>query len=368
MSESETGGQKSSLTYRDAGVDIDAGNALVRAIAPLAAATRRPGADAELGGFGGVFDIAAVNYDDPVLVAANDGVGTKLLLAIATDRHDTIGIDLVAMSVNDLVVQGAEPLFFLDYFATGHLDLRVAKAVIAGIAEGCRQAGCALIGGETAEMPDMYAPGHYDLAGFAVGAVERNAILPKRRDMQPGDALIGLASSGPHSNGYSLIRRIVERSGLSWRDPAPFAPKKDMGEALLSPTRIYVPAMLAALRALPNAVLGIAHITGGGFVENLPRVLPDQLAAEVDLSRLPVPPVFGWLKREGNVDEAEMLRTFNCGCGMVAVVRADRAGDFMDLVREAGEEPFLLGHLVECGRGAGSEGRVHFLGKVDFGE
>ena len=367
MRESETGSRTSSLTYRDAGVDIDAGNALVRAIAPLAAATRRPGADADLGGFGGLFDISALNYEDPVLVAANDGVGTKLLLAIATGRHETIGNDLVAMSVNDLVVQGAEPLFFLDYFATGQLDVKTAQAVIAGIAEGCRQAGCALIGGETAEMPDMYAPGHYDLAGFAVGAVERHAILPKRERMQAGDVLIGLASSGPHSNGYSLIRRIVERSGLDWADPAPFAPDMSLGEAFLIPTRIYVSALLSALRALPEAVHALAHITGGGFVENIPRVLPDHLAAEIDLSRLSIPPVFGWLKREGNVDDAEMLRTFNCGCGMVAIVSADCAEAFMDVVREAGETPFLLGRLVTDDKAEGAAEKVRFIGQADFG-
>ncbi len=336
-----------SLTYADAGVDIDAGNALVEAIGPLAAATARPGAQGGLGGFGGLFDIAACGYEDPLLVAANDGVGTKVLLAIATGIHDTIGIDLVAMSVNDLVVQGAEPLFFLDYFATGKLAVEDAKAVISGIADGCRDAGCALIGGETAEMPGMYAEGHYDLAGFAVGAVERHAVLPATRRIAPGDAIVGLASSGPHSNGYSLIRRIVATSGLSWSDPAPFAPDRLLGRALLEPTRIYVRPLLSVLRGGDDAApKALAHITGGGFVENIPRVLPGHLAARMDLSALPVPPVFGWLKDAGHVDEAEMLRTFNCGCGMVAILAADAADAFRAAMAGHGMATFPLGEVI----------------------
>jgi phosphoribosylformylglycinamidine cyclo-ligase len=314
---------QSGLTYAQAGVDVDAGNALVERIKPLAASTRRPGADASLGGFGGLFDLKACGFRDPVLVAANDGVGTKLKVAIDTGIHQTVGIDLVAMCVNDLIVQGAEPLFFLDYFATGALDVNEAASVISGIAEGCRQAGCALIGGETAEMPGLYAKGDYDLAGFAVGAVERDAILP-RRDVAAGDALIGLGSSGVHSNGYSLVRRIVERAGLQWSDDAPFSPGLTLGEALMEPTRIYVKPVLAALKAgLP--VKALAHITGGGITENLPRVLPDAVSAHVTLNAIDVPPVFAWLAKTGGVIEAEMLRTFNCGIGMILVVPEDAA-------------------------------------------
>ncbi len=357
MSEKKTG-----LTYAGAGVDIDAGNELVRAIAPLAAATARAGARGGLGGFGGLFDIAACGYSDPLLVAANDGVGTKVLLAIATGIHDTIGIDLVAMSVNDLVVQGAEPLFFLDYFATGRLDVSDARSVVAGIAEGCRMAGCALIGGETAEMPGMYADGHYDLAGFAVGAVERGQVLPRADDMGEGDVLVGLASSGPHSNGYSLIRRIGEVSGLGWGDEAPFAEGLSLGEALLAPTRIYVKPLLAALRRRGEAVKALAHITGGGFVENIPRVLPDGLAARVELGALPVPAVFGWLKEVGGVEDAEMLRTFNCGCGMVAVVARDMVDEFIGLMAEEGESAFVLGEVTRRDGEA-----VVFSGKAEFG-
>ncbi len=351
-----------SMTYAGAGVDISAGNALVEAIKPLAGATMRPGAEGGLGGFGGLFDLKACGYEDPLLVAANDGVGTKVLLAIATGMHDAIGIDLVAMSVNDLVVQGAEALFFLDYFATGRLDVKDAAAVVAGIAEGCKQAGCALIGGETAEMPGMYAPGHYDLAGFAVGAVERGNVLPRTRAMREGDLLIGLASSGPHSNGYSLIRRIVEHSGLKWTDEAPFSPGKSLGAALLEPTRIYVRQLLAALRGADCGVRALAHITGGGFVENIPRVLPAHLTARVDLSALPIPPVFGWLKRMGNVETGEMLRTFNCGCGMVAVVAREAAPAFMDVMAGQGESTFILGDL-EARRGE----PVVFTGQAEFG-
>ena len=351
-----------SMTYAGAGVDISAGNALVEAIKPLAGATMRPGAEGGLGGFGGLFDLKACGYEDPLLVAANDGVGTKVLLAIATGMHDTIGVDLVAMSVNDLVVQGAEALFFLDYFATGRLDVKDAAAVVAGIAEGCKQAGCALIGGETAEMPGMYAPGHYDLAGFAVGAVERGSVLPRTQAMREGDLLIGLTSSGPHSNGYSLIRRIVGHSGLKWTDEAPFSPGRSLGAALLEPTRIYVRQLLAALRGADRGVRALAHITGGGFVENIPRVLPAHLAARVDLSALPIPPVFGWLKRMGNVETAEMLRTFNCGCGMVAVVAREAAPAFMDVMAGQGESTFILGALE-----ARRDEPVVFTGQAEFG-
>ncbi|MBX3494383.1 MAG: phosphoribosylformylglycinamidine cyclo-ligase, partial [Parvibaculum sp.] len=306
-------------TYAEAGVDIDAGNALVRAIGPLAASTRRTGSDAALGGFGGLFDLAACGFKDPVLVAANDGVGTKLRVAIDANIHDTVGIDLVAMSVNDLVVQGAEPLFFLDYYATGKLHVDVAREVIAGIAEGCRQAGCALIGGETAEMPGMYARDDYDLAGFAVGAVERDGVLP-RGDVAEGDVLLGLASSGFHSNGYSLVRRIVEDSRISYSAPFPGGGGASIGEVLLTPTRIYVKSVLKAIRET-GAIKALAHITGGGFVENIPRVLPDGLAAEIEGASWEMPPVFRWLMELGGIDDTEMGRTFNCGIGMIVVVR-----------------------------------------------
>ncbi|BBE70646.1 phosphoribosylformylglycinamidine cyclo-ligase [Oharaeibacter diazotrophicus] len=334
---------RNGLTYRDAGVDIDAGNALVDRIKPLVKATRRVGADADIGGFGGLFDLKACGYRDPVLVAANDGVGTKLRVAIEADRHGTVGIDLVAMSVNDLVVQGAEPLFFLDYFATGKLSVDTAADVIAGIAEGCRIAGCALIGGETAEMPGMYADGDYDLAGFAVGAVERDGILP-RRDVGAGDVVLGLASSGVHSNGYSLVRKIVERSGLSYGDDAPFAPGTSLGEALLAPTRIYVKSVLAVQRET-GALKALAHVTGGGFVDNIPRVLPEKVSARIDLSAVAVPPVFGWLAREGGLDEAEMVRTFNCGVGMIVVVAAADADRVAAAFAAAGETVCRLGVL-----------------------
>ncbi len=348
------------VSYRDAGVDIDAGNALVRAIKPLVKATQRAGADADLGGFGGLFDLKAAGYRDPILVAANDGVGTKLKIAIDTGRHDQIGIDLVAMSVNDLVVQGAEPLFFLDYFACGRLDVDTARRVVSGIAEGCRMAGCALIGGETAEMPGMYQGQDYDLAGFAVGAVERGEILP-RGDIVAGDVLIGLPSSGVHSNGYSLVRRLVEREGLGWEVPAPFASGQSIAEAFLTPTRIYVRALLAAIRATGGSgpggsIKGLSHITGGGLSENLPRVLPDGLGAHVDLSAIAMPPVFEWLRRVANLDEAEMLRTFNCGIGMVVIAEAARAGDVLAALRAADEAPVVLG-AIEPGRGIKSEAK-----------
>ena len=332
-------------TYGEAGVDIAAGNRLVDLIKPLARSTARKGARSDLGGFGGLFDLKRCGYHDPVLVAANDGVGTKLKLAIDSGRHDSVGIDLVAMSVNDLVVQGAEPLFFLDYYATGKLDVEAARAVIAGIAEGCRQAGCALIGGETAEMPGLYHGADYDLAGFAVGAVERKRILP-RRDVKAGDQIIGLSSSGPHSNGYSLIRKLIEASGLRLDDQAPFAPDQSLAEALLTPTRIYVKPVLKALSA-HKGIKALAHITGGGFTENIPRVLPEGLAAAIDLAAMEVPPVFSWLRDQGTIAPAEMLRTFNCGTGMIAVAAAREADDIMLSLAASGETVTRLGEIVE---------------------
>src|SRR5688572_30736163 len=332
------------LTYAEAGVDIDAGNAMVEAIKPFVRATRRPGADAEIGGFGGLFDLKAAGFRDPVLVAANDGVGTKVKIAIEAGRHDTVGIDLVAMCVNDIVVQGAEPLFFLDYFAIGRLRPEVGVAVVQGITEGCRRAGCALIGGETAEMPGLYAAEDYDLAGFAVGAAERGTLLP-RADVAAGDVLLGLPSSGVHSNGFSLVRRIVKDSGLRWDDAAPFAPSRSLGEALLEPTRIYVKPVLAALRAT-GAVKALAHITGGGFPDNIPRVLPEGLGVNLDLDAIAAAPVFGWLASAGAVAETEMLRTFNCGIGMVVVVAASEADAVAGALREAGEAPLVVGDIV----------------------
>jgi phosphoribosylformylglycinamidine cyclo-ligase len=331
------------VDYAGSGVDIDAGNRLVEAIKPLVRATRRPGADAEIGGFGGLFDLKAAGYRDPILVAANDGVGTKVKIAAETGIHETIGIDLVAMCVNDLVVQGAEPLFFLDYYATGKLDPAAAAQVVAGIAEGCRIAGAALIGGETAEMPDVYSGSDYDLAGFAVGAVERGAILP-RRDIAAGDMLLGLASSGIHSNGFSLVRRLVAEAGLRWDSPAPFAPDVPLGRALLTPTRIYVKPILAALRA-GAPIKGLAHITGGGFIENIPRILPGEIAARIDLEAVAVSPVFGWLAGLGRIAEREMLRTFNCGIGMVAVVPEGEADSIAARLAESGERVTRIGRL-----------------------
>jgi len=331
------------LTYAQAGVDIDAGNAMVDQIKPLVRATRRPGADAEIGGFGGLFDLKAAGFRDPILVAANDGVGTKVKIAIDTGIHDTIGIDLVAMCVNDIVVQGAEPLFFLDYFATGKLSPEVGVAIVKGIADGCRQAGCALIGGETAEMPGLYAKGDYDLAGFAVGAAERGTLLPKA--VKAGDVLIGLPSSGVHSNGFSLVRRIVERSGLAWDAPAPFASGKSLARALLEPTRIYVKSLLKVLKA-GEGINALCHITGGGFPDNIPRVLPDGIGVRLDLGAIPVPPVFGWLARTGGVAEPEMLRTFNCGVGMIVVADAAQVEAVMGRLRDAGESPVRIGEAV----------------------
>jgi phosphoribosylformylglycinamidine cyclo-ligase len=342
------------ISYRDSGVDIDAGNALVEAIKPLAGSTRRPGAGADLGGFGALFDLKAAGFKDPILVASNDGVGTKLRIAIDTGRHSTIGIDLVAMCVNDLLAQGAEPLFFLDYFACGKLDVETARAVIGGIAEGCRQAGCALIGGETAEMPGMYGGGDYDLAGFAVGAAERGALLP-RSDIAVGDILIGLPSSGVHSNGYSLVRRLVAEAKLAWDAPAPFAQGTSLAEALLVPTRIYVRSVLRGMRET-GAIKGVAHITGGGLSENLPRILPAGLAAHIDLGAWRAPAVFGWLQQSGNLDDAEMLRTFNCGIGLVAVTPPGDCDKVLSVLRAAGEAPILIGE-IEPGRGVKSSAK-----------
>jgi len=349
------------LTYAGAGVDIDAGNRMVELIKPLVRSTARPGADAEIGGFGALFDLKRLGFADPVLVAATDGVGTKLKIAIETGTHHTIGIDLVAMSVNDLVVQGAEPLFFLDYFACGQLDPEVGARVIKGVAEGCRQAGCALIGGETAEMPGLYQTGDYDLAGFAVGAVERDAILP-RPDVRAGDVILGLASSGIHSNGYSLVRKIVERTGLRWSAPAPFDPARELGAALLEPTRIYVKSCLAALRAT-KAVKALAHITGGGFPDNIPRVLPQGLGVMLDLHRVPVPPIFRWLADVGQVAEAEMLRTFNCGVGMVAVVAPGEADAVCNALVREGETVVPIGEVVAIAR---DTARVAYRGHLDL--
>jgi phosphoribosylformylglycinamidine cyclo-ligase len=332
------------LTYAAAGVDIAAGEALVDAIKPLAAATARPGAIGGIGGFGALFDLREAGFADPILVTTTDGVGTKLKLAIEAGRHDSVGIDLVAMCVNDLVVQGAQPLLFLDYYASGRLDVAQASAVIAGIAAGCRQADCALVGGETAEMPGLYAAGDYDLAGFAVGAAERGTLLP--RDVAPGDIVLGLASSGVHSNGFSLVRRIVAASGLAWDAPAPFSPRHSLAEALLTPTRIYVRPLLALHRA--GLLHAAAHITGGGLPGNLPRVLPDHTSA-VLRADFPVPPVFAWLARAGRVAPDEMLLVFNCGVGMALVVRDAAAA--LALLAAEGETAFVLGR-IEAGQGA----------------
>jgi len=355
-------GDKGGLTYAGAGVDIDAGNHMVDLIKPLVRATARRGADAEIGGFGGLFDLKRAGFTDPVLCAATDGVGTKVKLAIDTGKHDTIGIDLVAMSVNDLVVQGAEPLFFLDYFACSKLDPKVGAAVVAGIAEGCKQSGCALIGGETAEMPGLYQPGDYDLAGFAVGAAERGTLLP-RGDVAVGDTVLGIASSGVHSNGYSLVRKVVEHSGLALNAPAPFDSTKSLGEALLTPTRLYVKSCLAAIRET-GAVKALAHITGGGFPDNIPRVLPDHLAIKMDLSAVPVLPVFKWLARTGNVAEMEMARAFNCGIGMIAVVETPKAAAVCATLERMGERVVTIGQVTS--RAAGAPG-VEFTGKLDLG-
>lgn len=332
------------LTYAQAGVDIDTGAALVERIKPLARATARPGAQASLGGFGALLDLKAAGYADPLLVSTTDGVGTKLRIAIDTGIHDTIGIDLVAMCVNDLLAQGAEPLVFLDYFATGALDLEIATQVVAGIAEGCRVAGAALAGGETAEMPGMYGSGDYDLAGFCVGAVERDGVLPKLEAQRRGDLLIALASSGPHSNGYALIRRIVGISGLSWEAPAPFAMGEPLSKALLTPTRIYVGSVLPLAKG--GLIKGGAHITGGGLVNNPPRVIAEGLEARFDWQAWPLPPVFAWLQETGGVADSELRRTFNCGVGFLIIAAREEAPQVLERLLEAGEDAFVCGELA----------------------
>jgi phosphoribosylformylglycinamidine cyclo-ligase len=336
------------LTYAEAGVSIDAGNALVKAIGPLARSTVRPGADSELGGFGGLFDLKAAGYRDPLLVAANDGVGTKLKLAIELDRHQGVGIDLVAMCANDLIVQGAEPLFFLDYFATGKLEPRVAEAVVASIADGCRQAGCALIGGETAEMPGMYAAGDYDLAGFCVGAAERGELLDGSK-VTAGDVIVGIASSGVHSNGFSLVRRIIDERGWDLASEVPFLPGETLGSILLEPTKIYLKALLPLVReGLVNA---LAHITGGGLLENIPRVLPRGCRAQIDVSLWEFPPLFAMLQDGGGIAPQEMARTFNCGIGMVAIVAQADADTVITKLENSGEQARVSGSIEAGARG-----------------
>ena len=343
------------LTYKDAGVSIDAGNALVKTIKPLARSTARPGADAELGGFGGFFDLKAAGYRDPLLVAANDGVGTKLKLAIETGRHDGVGIDLVAMCVNDLVVQGAEPLFFLDYYASGKLDNEIAAAVVASIAEGCRQAGCALIGGETAEMPGMYAAGDYDLAGFCVGAVERDHVLTGS-GISPGDVMLGVASSGVHSNGFSLARRIISDRGWDLDERLPSAEGGTLGKVLLEPTRIYVRSLLPLVQR--RKIKGLAHITGGGLLENIPRILPQGCHAVVETARWPLPPIFEMLQGGGRIAPEEMARTFNCGVGMAVIVDAPQVDDVTAALEGAGEIVFEIGKINAGQRGCTVEGQA----------
>ncbi len=344
--------KKNGLTYADAGVDIDAGNSLVERIKPAAKRTARSGVMAGLGGFGALFDLKGAGYNDPILVAATDGVGTKLRIAIDTGNVDTVGIDLVAMCVNDLVCQGAEPLFFLDYFATGKLELDAATRIIEGIAKGCEDSGCALIGGETAEMPGMYEGGDFDLAGFAVGAMERGADLPD--GVKEGDVLLGLGSNGVHSNGYSFVRKVVDMSGLAWSDQAPFG-ERSLGEELLAPTRLYVKQALAAVRA--GGVHALAHITGGGLTENLPRVLPEGMGAQIDLSSWDLPAVFRWLAETAGMEEGELLKTFNSGIGMIVVVDADRADDIAALLTAEGEAVTRIGTVT-------AEAGVAYSGKL----
>ena len=344
---------KNGLTYADAGVDIDAGNALIDRIKPAAAATKRSGVMEGLGGFGALFDLKDAGFNDPILVSATDGVGTKLRIAIDTGHYDTIGVDLVAMCVNDLVCQGAEPLLFLDYFATGKLDLDTATTIINGIAAGCAASGCALIGGETAEMPGMYSEDDFDLAGFSVGAMERGTALPA--GVAEGDVLLGLASSGVHSNGYSLVRKVVEASGHGWDDAAPFSEGQSLGEALLTPTRLYVKSALAAVRA--GGVHALAHITGGGLTENLPRVLPEGLGAEIDLGTWDLPGVFSWMAGVSGIEEAEMLKTFNSGIGMVLAVDPRAAEALTSLLQDAGETVFRIGAITP-GEGVRYSGRL----------
>jgi phosphoribosylformylglycinamidine cyclo-ligase len=345
------------LTYAESGVDIDVGNRIVDRIRPLARATRRAGAGAELGGFGGLFDLKAAGFVDPILVAANDGVGTKVKIAIESGLYDTIGIDLVAMCVNDIIVQGAEPLFFLDYFSSGKLHEDITSAVVRSIAEGCAQSGCALIGGETAEMPGLYAPGDFDIAGFAVGAAERGTLLP-RPGLKPGDLVFGLPSSGVHSNGFSLVRRVVARSGLRWEAPAPFDPSRSLAAALLTPTRLYVLPLLEALKRT-RGIHALAHITGGGYPDNLPRVLDDGLGVLLDLGAFAPQPVFSWLASAGGLDTEEMLRTFNCGFGMAAFVAAESEAEARDALAGAGLSPILIGKLIPAeGQRLVTQGRL----------
>ncbi|HTT97946.1 MAG TPA: phosphoribosylformylglycinamidine cyclo-ligase [Rhizomicrobium sp.] len=348
---------KNSLTYKDAGVDIDAGEELVSRIGPAAKATRRPGADADLGGFGGLFDLKAAGFKDPIIVASTDGVGTKLKIAIETRLFHGIGQDLVAMCVNDIVVQGAEPLFFLDYYATGKLDVDAAATVVEGIARACKESGCALIGGETAEMPGLYAKGDFDLAGFTVGAVERGHVLPRTSEMRAGDVVIGVASSGVHSNGYSLVRKVAEQSGIPYSGPSPFS-DQTLGEALMTPTTLYVKSALATIRS--GHVHGLAHITGGGITENLPRCLPEGLDAEIDLECWTPPAVFGWLSREAGIAPLEMLRTFNCGIGLIAITDMRSSGHVIDAFQESGTKAMRIGTLV---KGEG-EAKVHYRGSL----
>ncbi|NMW31903.1 phosphoribosylformylglycinamidine cyclo-ligase [Altererythrobacter sp. RZ02] len=349
----QTGDQPESYTYAKAGVSIDAGNALVRAIGPLVKATARPGATSEIGGFGGFFDPKAAGYSDPLLVAANDGVGTKLKLAIDFDRHDTVGIDLVAMCVNDLIVQGAEPLFFLDYFATGALETGVAQRVVAGIADGCKESGCALIGGETAEMPGMYAAGDYDLAGFCVGAVERGEQLTGDK-VAPGQVLLGLASSGVHSNGYSLVRRLAADKGWKLDRPAVFDADRLLIDALIEPTRIYVKSLMPAVRA--GKIAALAHITGGGLLENIPRVLPEGAHAIVDADAWQQPRLMAFLQAQGNIEPEEMARTFNCGVGMVLAVEPDNVAALTAELEAAGETVFTIGTIEPGEKGCTVKG------------
>lgn len=331
------------ISYAQAGVNIDAGEALVERIKPFAKATARKGTDSALGGFGGLFDLSSLGYKEPVLVSGTDGVGTKLKVAQAIGKHDTIGIDLVAMCVNDIVVQGAEPLFFLDYFACGKLDVDVAADVVKGIAEGCKMAGCALVGGETAEMPGMYAAGEYDLAGFTVGVVEKKQILP-RNDIKAGDVVIGLASSGIHSNGYSLVRYIIEKAGLNFNSPAPFAAGITLGEAILIPTRIYVSSALKAIKT--GHVKALAHITGGGLTDNLPRVLQDGISLKINPNAWELPNIFKWLQEKGNVERLEMVRTFNCGIGMAIIAEKEYVDILIKNLTESGEKCFVIGEAI----------------------
>jgi len=331
------------LTYADAGVDIDAGEMLVEHIKPLAKSTARPGSEPSLGGFGALFDLKAAGFQDPLIVTTTDGVGTKLKIAIETGRHDGVGVDLVAMCVNDLLAQGAEPLLFLDYYATGRLEIDAARRVVAGIAEGCRQAGCALVGGETAEMPGMYTDGDYDLAGFSLGAVERGHALPYLDRQAAGDVIIGLASTGPHSNGYSLVRKVVEKSGLAWGDDAPFAKDRSLAQALMEPTRIYVKPVLPIMKA--GLVKGAAHITGGGLIENPPRCIAEGLQARFDWNAWPMPAVFQWLAETGGISDHEMRRTFNCGVGFILIVSPENAEPVLAALLNAGEVAFVCGQL-----------------------